>query len=139
MRSCLSTVCYAMLASLVTYGPNMGIQAVRVSLRSQQSLKNEDICDQIENSWWPLRLQMNSLSTFTASSDVCAAFDGNEEACNDKSSTARADIVAENSMTSQEAQTSCIMAGAGSKTCLSNPCENLNNGNCTLQNSGGNW
>lgn len=99
----------------------------------QQSLelekKNNAVCDQILNSWWPERVALKTRDTAVAMDDVCAQWNGKPDLCNFKTNRVKG---------SAGYDASCRMVGANNHRCLSNECNQYNNGLCSIQDTQGN-
>lgn len=97
---------------------------------------NHPSCYKILNTWWDKRT--NHISSIKTSDwdNVCSIFNGDREACIN-TGVGRDDY----NVTDKEKNTPCVMLGAHSDLCVSNPCNHFNTGKCTLQHTGGlcNW
>jgi hypothetical protein len=89
--------------------------------------KNDPVCYEIVKTWFVAREGDKTRATITAMDSTCSVFDGEPLNCNVKSS--RTDP----SLTATQKSALCTTVGAHDKRCLSNPCNNLNTGDCTLQ------
>ena len=89
--------------------------------------KNHAVCYEVVNSWFVSREQDKTRAQITTLDATCSVFDGQPLACNVKSS--RTDP----SLTADQKNALCTTVGAHDQRCLSNPCNNLNTGDCTLQ------
>jgi hypothetical protein len=92
--------------------------------------KNHAVCYEVVNSWFVSREQDKTRAQITSLDATCSVFDSQPLTCNVKSS--RTDP----SLTADQKNALCTTVGAHDKRCLSNPCNNLNTGDCTLQVSG---
>ena len=126
------------------------VAAHGASLREsvQNSLSLTGYCQDILNTWWDERT--TAIATMTTSVDsptntVCNMFNGNWDACTHANSDARKAAVQANAVgisstgltTAQADDARCAMLGAHSTVCTQNNCNNLNEGSCTLQATGG--
>jgi hypothetical protein len=89
--------------------------------------KNHPVCYQILKTWFVDREQDKTRATITTMDSTCSVFDGKPLSCNVK--TSRTDP----SLTTAQKDALCTTVGAHDDRCLSNPCNNLNQGDCTLQ------
>jgi hypothetical protein len=89
--------------------------------------KNHPVCYKILDTWFVDREQDKTRATITTMDTTCSTFDGQPLECNVKSS--RSDP----SLTTAQRNALCTTVGAHDKRCLSNPCNSLNNMDCTLQ------
>jgi hypothetical protein len=97
-------------------------------------LANQAVCDTILESWWPSRqVQRDTNAQVSAADEVCGLFDGDMEACIGRRNAKRIDYSGVAAGSENELmETSCIGVGANSPRCISNPCFNLNTGECGL-------
>jgi hypothetical protein len=79
-----------------------------------------NICLQIKNTWWPTRLTLNARTSLSRLDHLCMQYSDNATLCANRPVGQR-----------------CMMAGANTQSCLSNPCVDLNDGSCTVQATGG--
>jgi len=94
---------------------------------------NHPVCSEIAEGWWTQRDAYKELDEyFSELDDLCRAYDGDALAC---ASREARDAYA--GMPEDVLHASCNMLGAGSEKCISNPCNQLNDGECTLQQTAG--
>ncbi len=139
---------FAVVLSLIAGINGAGLrESVQGSLE-QEVHANDPVCNEILNSWWNQRHSAIDLMTSSVASptnDVCNLFSGDWEACTVVKSDARTAAVAANAvgisnagLTTQQAKdVRCASLGANSKTCIQNNCNYLNEGSCTIQDTGG--
>jgi len=105
--------------------------AVQAGLELEKP-KIDKVCYDILNSWWPVRkAEKDAQHDSTALDKKCAYFNGQPDLCNKKSTRASAGVPAEYQ------DLACTMIGAHNHTCVSNKCNSMNTGDCTLQDTAG--
>lgn len=97
-----------------------------------QNTGNHPVCYQIRDMWWDTRLALKMQSDMVSFDKICSKFDHQTTACNIRSSRAN-----DPNLTPEERNAPCTMVGAKSRRCISNPCNHLNEGSCTVQDTQG--
>jgi len=102
---------------------------------------NSPVCREILASWWEERREQIRAGTIDDTWDeTCVLFSGyeNTEACQTRGAEARAAFIGDLSINAAEAsEVACASVGAHNEKCIANPCNQLNNGDCTLEKTGG--
>ena len=107
-------------------------ESLRAAVQAGLETENHPICLEIYNSWWPERRAEKSAQHDSTSLDKkCAFFNGQPDLCNVRGIRASAGVPAEYQ------DLACTMIGAHNHTCVSNKCNSLNTGDCTLQGTAG--
>jgi hypothetical protein len=93
---------------------------------------NDAACAVIKDLWWDLRQWDIIRNTTVNMDDDCARFKGSKRACE---STSERDQYP--SLTAGQKTAMCTMVGGHSDRCIANSCNQLNEGSCTVQDTGG--
>ena len=102
---------------------------------------NHQSCYDILDNWWYNRVDRISRGHENIWDKVCEYFNGDRNACIHKG-IARIDYFNNGDITADEMnKVPCVMLGAHSDHCVSNPCNHYNTGHCTIQETAGlcNW
>lgn len=94
--------------------------------------ESHPVCYKILNTWWNTREAQKTRSVINTMDQDCSVFTGNPDACNKK--TTRGNI---NGLTPAQLTASCTMVGAHNSRCIGNPCNSLNTGDCSIQQTQG--
>lgn len=128
-------------------------QSLRASATKKKNSANDPMCYEILDDWWDTRVTLNDIVTTTDFDFMCDLYTGpdqlNTDACNSRNSDSRAQFITENPSVTDEYTESemldvpCSMIGTGNgaaagRKCVSNNCNQLNTGDCTLAKTGGN-
>lgn len=101
---------------------------------------NHASCYKIKKTWWQgreetIKATFKGLSV-VAWDETCSNFNSNADACTNRGGAAR-DAFSGILTATELSDTPCVMLGADTPLCVSNPCNNLNNGACTIQETAG--
>lgn len=99
---------------------------------SRSNLKSHPVCYKILDTWWNTREAQKTRSVINTMDQDCSVFTGMPEPCNVRSS--RGSI---SGLTPAQKNAFCTMVGAHSSRCIGNPCNHLNTGDCTIQQTQG--
>jgi hypothetical protein len=147
------------LAAATAYGSELRHEinsALRASKTGRISA-NSQICYDILDAWWDRRVELNAWinnddGTVSQSDELCGLFsgDGNiyTDGCNSRNDDDRAALIAQLKLDDtidgiDMHNIPCIMTGTNvspenGRRCVSNYCNQLNDGTCDLRSSGGN-
>jgi hypothetical protein len=93
---------------------------------------NNPVCAIIKDLWWDLRQWDIIRNSTVVMDDDCATFNGDKRACESLSERA-----GYSSLTPSQKSAMCTMLGGHSDKCIANSCNQLNEGSCTVQDTGG--
>lgn len=98
--------------------------------------QNHPVCYNIIQSWWKKRQSFKKIDNFLTELDrMCSTYDGDADACANKKKSRGS--YREAGVPVDTLQASCNMIGSGDMRCVSNPCNQLNDGNCRLDATAG--
>mmetsp|Transcript_16169 Transcript_16169/g.31269 ORF Transcript_16169/g.31269 Transcript_16169/m.31269 type:complete len:297 (+) Transcript_16169:69-959(+) len=112
---------------------------LKVKLTAAQKRPNHPVCSEIagENGWWESRQNLTiDYATIDEQTTVldtyCFNYSDDPEACRSKS--ARGNYT---DLSTDALNAACTMLGSSNRTCVGNPCNQYNTGECTLQETAG--
>lgn len=97
-----------------------------------RGLASHPVCYKILNTWWNTREAQKTRSIINTMDQDCSVFTGTPDPCNKK--TTRGGIAG---LTPAQKVASCTMVGAHNSRCIGNPCNSLNTGDCSIQQTQG--
>lgn len=104
---------------------------------SGRQLGNHPSCTIILNTWWPDREKHINRGKISEWDKTCLKFNGDKPACIHPGPDRQSYFNNNKINIYERDHTPCVMLGAHTDKCVSNPCNYYNIGTCTIQETGG--